>query len=41
VLNLFLGWTVLGCVVALVWACTSDVDRPEPVEVEEQRRARR
>jgi hypothetical protein len=41
VLNIFLGWTLIGWVGALVWACTSDVDRPEPVEVEEQRRARR
>ena len=24
VLNLFLGWTVVGWVVALVWACTKD-----------------
>ena len=25
VLNLFLGWTLIGWVVALVWACTKDV----------------
>lgn len=25
VLNLFLGWTVLGWIVALVWASTADV----------------
>lgn len=25
VLNLFLGWTFIGWVVALVWACTSNV----------------
>jgi Superinfection immunity protein len=25
-LNLFLGWTVIGWVVALVWACTADDD---------------
>jgi hypothetical protein len=24
-LNIFLGWTLLGWVVALVWACTTDV----------------
>jgi Superinfection immunity protein len=30
-LNIFLGWTLIGWVAALVWACTSDVDRPEPV----------
>ena len=24
VLNLFLGWTLVGWVVALVWACTKD-----------------
>jgi Superinfection immunity protein/Double zinc ribbon len=28
VLNLFLGWTVIGWVVALVWACTAEA--PEP-----------
>jgi len=27
VLNLFLGWTVLGWVIALVWAC---MDQPAP-----------
>lgn len=26
-LNLFLGWTFIGWVGALVWACTSNVDR--------------
>ena len=26
-LNLFLGWTLIGWVVALVWACTND-DKP-------------
>lgn len=25
-LNLFLGWTLIGWVAALVWACTTDVD---------------
>jgi|SRR5208282_1226598 len=25
-LNLFLGWTLLGWVIALVWACTKDND---------------
>jgi hypothetical protein len=30
ILNLLLGWTVLGWIVAMVWACTSDVEpRPE------------
>jgi len=24
VLNFFLGWTLIGWVVALVWACTND-----------------
>jgi hypothetical protein len=24
VLNLFLGWTFIGWVIALVWACTTD-----------------
>lgn len=28
VLNLFLGWTFVGWVVALVWACTKDPERP-------------
>jgi len=26
VLNLFLGWTLIGWVIALVWACTGDRD---------------
>jgi hypothetical protein len=25
VLNLFLGWSVIGWIIALVWACTADV----------------
>ncbi len=29
VLNLFLGWTFLGWVVALVWACTVVRKKPE------------
>jgi ABC-type transport system involved in cytochrome c biogenesis permease component len=29
VLNLFLGWTALGWILALVWACTGDVHRKE------------
>jgi hypothetical protein len=29
ILNLFLGWTCLGWVIALVWACTA-VTRPLP-----------
>jgi type II secretory pathway pseudopilin PulG len=29
-LNLFLGWTVLGWILALVWACTDNVNRPLP-----------
>jgi uncharacterized membrane protein YqaE (UPF0057 family) len=28
VLNLFLGWTFLGWVLALVWACTKDSAQP-------------
>jgi hypothetical protein len=27
-LNLFLGWTVIGWIIALVWACTADVGVP-------------
>ena len=27
VLNLLLGWTILGWIVALVWACTIDERR--------------
>jgi hypothetical protein len=27
-LNFFLGWTVIGWVIALVWACASDVRTP-------------
>jgi len=30
VTNLFLGWTFLGWVVALVWACTSNVEGQTP-----------
>jgi hypothetical protein len=29
-LNLLLGWTVLGWIVALVWAMTVDADQPNP-----------
>jgi|SRR5271166_1416446 len=29
VLNLFLGWTFLGWVIALVWACTKSEQRPK------------
>jgi hypothetical protein len=28
VLNLFLGWTVIGWIVAVVWACTNDAPIP-------------
>jgi hypothetical protein len=27
VLNLFLGWTLIGWVAALVWACTNDAQK--------------
>jgi G:T-mismatch repair DNA endonuclease (very short patch repair protein) len=27
VLNLLLGWTILGWVIALVWACTVDSEK--------------
>jgi hypothetical protein len=27
ILNLFLGWTLIGWVVALVWACTTEPSR--------------
>ena len=26
-LNLFLGWTVIGWVIALIWACTAEPNR--------------
>jgi T4 superinfection immunity protein len=29
-LNLFLGWTFLGWVIAFVWSCTSNVKPPKP-----------
>jgi len=29
VLNLLLGWTVLGWIIALIWACTANT-RPKP-----------
>jgi len=32
VVNLFLGWTVVGWVVALIWACAADT-RPVPVQL--------
>jgi hypothetical protein len=28
VLNLLLGWTIIGWIVALVWACTNDAPVP-------------
>jgi Superinfection immunity protein len=28
VLNFLLGWTVIGWILALVWACTADVRAP-------------
>ncbi len=34
ILNLFLGWTFLGWVVSLVWACTSNVAKEELPEKE-------
>jgi hypothetical protein len=27
-LNFFLGWTVIGWIIALIWACASDVHSP-------------
>ncbi len=30
VLNLFLGWTLLGWVLALVWACMAIRKEPDP-----------
>jgi ABC-type transport system involved in cytochrome c biogenesis permease component len=30
VLNVFLGWSGIGWVAALVWACTSDTERRPP-----------
>lgn len=30
VLNIFLGWTVLGWILALVWACTSNIEAAAP-----------
>jgi len=26
--NLFLGWTIIGWIVALIWACTAEVQQP-------------
>lgn len=31
VLNLFLGWSIIGWIVALVWACTTD---PQPTIIQ-------
>ena len=38
ILNLLLGWTLLGWVAALVWACTNPapVTRPQPVVLERE-----
>lgn len=43
ILNIFLGWTLLGWVAALVWASTelSENERIEREAVEEQRRLAR
>jgi nitric oxide reductase large subunit len=30
VLNIMLGWTVVGWIAALVWACTADEPRSQP-----------
>jgi hypothetical protein len=32
ILNLFLGWTLIGWVVALVWASTSDPPAPQVIK---------
>ncbi len=32
VLNILLGWTVLGWILALVWSCTSNVDVARAIE---------
>ena len=32
VLNLFFGWTVIGWIVCLIWACAAD-SRPIPVQM--------
>ena len=31
VLNIFLGWTLIGWVIALVWACTTDPPEPRNI----------
>jgi Na+/proline symporter len=31
VLNLFLGWTFLGWVLALIWACTMVIPQQQPL----------
>lgn len=31
VLNLFLGWTIIGWVVALVWAVAQDATKPQTI----------
>jgi len=36
VLDLFLGWTVLGWVIALVWAC---MDQPDPAAAARPKRS--
>lgn len=35
VLNLLLGWTLVGWVVAMVWACTADVEIPRSAPVDD------
>ena len=33
VLNLLLGWIVIGWIVALIWACTANVQQQETIYV--------
>ncbi len=34
VLNLFLGWTFLGWLIALIWACNNDVQQTKEIKQE-------
>lgn len=32
IVNIFLAWTAIGWIAALIWACTADVEKPSFVQ---------